>query len=203
MYLRAVTKTPVMYMLVVLVVLVVITSLILQQNSINAQNQNNTVSSHTISSSSGIKIKKQMMTSTNAGLISFHLSKGYVNGKIGLFIATDTSDNQTATSISDNAGRKINFAASLASIPRSAIQQGYEFLNGVKGSGAFGHQLPVATALPGDRGYSPIVQLNFVKWNESQTPAELKSVNEIKAAESIGRLTIVRTNILINSPAIQ
>jgi hypothetical protein len=198
-YSRADATTPLMY---IVIVLVSITSLILQQNSI-AQHQNSTMSSNTITSSSGIKFKKQMMTSTNASLVSLPLSRGYVNGKTGFFIATDASDNQTAASISDSLGHKINFATSLASIPQSAIQQGYEFLNGVKGSGAFGHQLPVATALPGDKGYSPIVQLNFVKWNQSQTPTELKSVNEIKTAESIGRLTITRTNIIINSPAIQ
>jgi hypothetical protein len=198
-YSKTDAKTPVTYAAIVTVSII---SLILQQNSI-AQHQNSTMSSNAISSSSGIKFKKQMMTSTNASLVSLPLSRGYVNGKTGFFIATDASDNQTAASISDSLGHKINFAASLASIPQSAIQQGYEFLNGVKGSGAFGHQLPVATALPGDRGYSPIVQLNFVKWNQSHTPTELKSVNEIKTAQSIGRLTITRTNIIINSAAIQ
>lgn len=199
MYPRADAPTHIMY---VVIVIVSIASLILQQSS-TAQHQNSTISSNAISSSSGIKFKKQMMTSTNTSIVSLPLSRGYVNGKIGFFIATDASDNQTATSISDSVGHKINYAPSLTSIPQSAIQQGYEFLNGVKGSGAFGHQLPVATALPGDRGYSPIVQLNFVRWSQSQTPTELKSVNEIKIAENIGRLTITRTNILINSPAIQ
>jgi hypothetical protein len=33
---------------------------------------------------------------------SISLSKGYVNGEIAFFIATDASDNQTAASIADN-----------------------------------------------------------------------------------------------------
>src|SRR6187200_3400949 len=36
------------------------------------------------------------------------LSKGYVKGTIANFIATDASNNQTATSISKNLGYKVN-----------------------------------------------------------------------------------------------
>jgi hypothetical protein len=145
----------------------------------------------------------QISTTTLLSSISIPLSKGYVNGKISLFIATDTSDNQTAASIADNLGYKINFAPSLVLIPESARQQGYEFVNGVKGEGAFGFQLPVASALPGDIGYSPIFQLNFVKWNDNATARELRSAEEIMTAKSNGELQVTRTNILINSPVVQ
>src|ERR1700712_5372252 len=73
--------------------------------------------------------------------ISFHLSKGYVHGDIALFIATDSSDNHTAASINDSFGHKINFAPLLSSIPKMYLQQGYDFLNGIKGEGSFGFQL--------------------------------------------------------------
>jgi len=145
----------------------------------------------------------QTSTTTLLSSISIPLSKGYVNGKISLFIATDASDNQTAASIADNLGYKINFAPSLVLIPESARQQGYEFVNGVKGEGAFGFQLPVASALPGDKGYSPIFQLNFVKWNDNATARELRSAEEIMTAKSNGELQVTRTNILINSPVVQ
>lgn len=134
--------------------------------------------------------------------ISFPLSKGYVDGKIAYFIATDTSDNNTARAITDNLGYEINFAPSLSTIPGSAVQQGYEFLNGVKGEGAFGYQIPVAAALPGDEGYSPIVQLNFVEWNTSASPLELKSMEEITDAQIGGKLIVQKTNIVINSPVV-
>ncbi|MGB8450438.1 MAG: hypothetical protein WCE25_12030, partial [Nitrososphaeraceae archaeon] len=49
-------------------------------------------------------------TTVSPTTISFPLSKGYVNGKIAFFIATDSSDNQTASSISDNLGHIVNFA---------------------------------------------------------------------------------------------
>ena len=134
---------------------------------------------------------------------SFPLSKAYVNGNIAYFIATDASNNQTATSIAENLGYKVNYAPSLALVPESAQQQGYEFLNGIKGEGAFGFQIPIASALPGDKGYSPIVQLNFVSWNENPTAIELKSEEEILNAQNNSELNVTKTNILINSPAIQ
>ena len=147
--------------------------------------------------------------------VSLPLSRGYVNGKIAYFIATDASDNSTALEISRNLKYKVNFSPSLALIPESSRQQGYEFLNGVRGQGAFGYQLPVASKLPIDKGYSPIVQLNFVKWNRditgngstfnnhtSNTARELKSVSEIMSAQTNKELTVARTNILVNSPVI-
>jgi hypothetical protein len=151
--------------------------------------------------------------------ISLPLSRGYVNGKLAYFVATDASDNSTALEISRNLKFKVNFSPSLALIPESSRQQGYEFLNGVSGPGAFGFQLPVASKLPGDKDYSPIVQLNFVKWKYNDknnnpssndttknaitnTVRELKSVSEIVAAQRNNELSIIRTNILINSPAV-
>jgi hypothetical protein len=147
--------------------------------------------------------------------ISLPLSRGYVNGNITYFIATDASDNSTALEISRNLKYKVNFSPSLALIPESSRQQGYEFLNGVRGQGAFGFQLPVASKLPVDKNYSPIVQLNFVKWSSnfidsdnaytnhtSNTARELRSVGEIIDANNNHELTITKTNILINSPAV-
>ena len=64
-------------------------------------------------------------TTAPSSSISFPLSTGYVNGKIAHFIATDASNNQTAASIADNLGYKVNYAPSLTLIPESARQQGY------------------------------------------------------------------------------
>ena len=140
---------------------------------------------------------------TDNELIYFELSKGYVDGEIKLFIATDSSDNQTASSITESLGQKINFAPALAPNPNLFPQQGYDFVNGVKGEGSFGFQIPVSSALPGDRDYSPLVQLNFVKWNDGAEARVLKSSEEIKHAQRNGEIQIMKTNITINSPLIQ
>jgi hypothetical protein len=135
--------------------------------------------------------------------VSFPISKAYVKGNMAYFIATDASDNQTAASIAENLGYDINYAPTLTLVSESAQQQGYEFVNGIKGIGAFGFQIPIATALPGDKGYSPIVHLNLVNWNDNATARELRSAEEILTAQNNGELEIARTNILINSPAIK
>ena len=215
-------------LLFLILTIILIVPLIISQNVDNnnyniasAQKQNNVL--HASLTAKPTRI--DMMSANNNNytakipatptLVSLPLSKGYVNGKIAYFIATDASDNSTALEISRNLKYKVNFSPSLALIPESSRQQGYEFLNGVRGQGAFGYQLPVASKLPIDKDYSPIVQLNFVKWNinitdsgnvysnhTSNTARQLKSVSEIMSAQTNKELTIARTNILVNSPVI-
>jgi hypothetical protein len=173
-----------------LITILIIMPSMIQQNSI-AITTNNTIN-----------------TKNTPNSISLFLARGYVNGKIAFFIATDASDNQTAASITKNPGFKVNFAPALALSLESTRQQGYEFINGVRGEGSLGFQLPVASALPGDKNYTPLVQLNFVKWNSNSSTStvvarELKSVNEIMAAQKNSELTIAKTNIVINSPAVR
>src|SRR5918992_3092648 len=134
--------------------------------------------------------------------IGIPLSKGYVDGEISYFIATDASDEQAVQSITNNTGFPINHAPILAMTPESERGQGYLFVNGVKGEGPNGFQLPVANAVPGDKDYSPIWESNFVSWNDNATARELKSVDEILAAQNNGELTITETNTIVNSPAI-
>jgi hypothetical protein len=187
-----------------LITILIIMPYMVQQNSIAQVQNNNNISS----SSSTITANNTINTKNTPNSISLFLAKGYVNGNIAFFIATDASDNQTAASITKNPGFKVNFAPALALSLESTRQQGYEFINGVRGEGSFGFQLPVASALPGDKNYTPLVQLNFVKWNSNSsftstvTVRELKSVDEILAAQKNGELTIAKTNIVINSPAV-
>jgi hypothetical protein len=153
--------------------------------------------------SSTIKHSPSSTNNTPSSSISVPLSKGYVHGKTALFIATDASDNQVAESITKNTGFKVNFAPDLALTPDSARQQGYDFVNGIKTSGSpMGFQLGIASALPGEKGYSPLYQINFVKWNANATPRILKSVAELMNAQKNRELDISKTNIVINSPAI-
>lgn len=137
-----------------------------------------------------------------APTVEIPVSKGYVDGKIAYFIATDASDKKAVESIANNTGYQINFAPILAQTPESERGQGYLFLNGIKGEAPNGFQLPVANAVPGDEDYSPIWESNFVTWNDNATARELKSVEEILAAQNNGELNIAETNIIVNSPAV-
>ena len=194
-----------------IITILIIMFYISEQNAI-AQGQNNNDKFSSFSSpitTNNIINTQTRITNSTTNSISLLLAKGYVDGKIAFFIATDASDNVTAASITKNPGFKVNFAPALAFVPESARQQGYEFINGVRGEGSFGFQLPIASALPGDKNYSPLVQLNFVKWNSNNNSStstvvarELKSVNEIITAKHNGELSIAKTNIIINSPAV-
>jgi hypothetical protein len=135
--------------------------------------------------------------------VDIPISKGYIDGNIAYFIATDSSDKHAVSSITNNTGFPMNYSPLLNSTPQSIRGQGYVFLNGVQGGAPGGFQLPVANAVPGDVDYSPLWQTNFVKWNDNATARELKSVEEIVAAQNNGELNITETNIIVNSPAVK
>ncbi len=68
------------------------------------------------------------------------ISRGYVHGEVAYFVATDASNNETANSIFENTGWRVNFAPIITQIPNSTLSQGFEFLNGIRGPGTFGFQ---------------------------------------------------------------
>lgn len=179
---------------IMIITIALLGSQLLLQQQILAQQQTNSSLSAAASTNSD---------NSSSLSVSIPLSKGYVDGRIAFFIATDASDNQTAASITNSTGFKVNFAPNLALTPNSSRQQGYDFINGIKESASpMGFQLGVASALPGEKGYSPLYQLNFVKWNDNASPRVLTSVADIMSAQKNGELTISPTNIVINSPAV-
>lgn len=135
--------------------------------------------------------------------IDIPMMKGYQNGLEIFFIATDASDNQTAAAITNQTGFKVNISPVLSKTPESVLNQAYGFTNGIPGAGPFGFQLPVVAAKPGDQGFSPLWKLNLVECNQNATPKELKSVQEIMAAQQNGSLTVKETNVVVNHPVIK
>ena len=195
-------KVPKIYS-ILSVVFIITVSILGSQPLLNEAISQGQVNSNSTSSSSSIQAEPSNKNTASSDSVSIKLSEGYVNGKIAFFIATDASDNQVAESITKNTGFKVNFAPDLALTPDSARQQGYDFVNGIKTSGSpMGFQLGIASALPGEKGYSPLNQLNFVKWNDNATARILKSAAEVITAEKNGELSVVKTNIVINSPAV-
>jgi hypothetical protein len=195
-------KIPKIYSPIAVVLIAAIAILgtqLLQQQMVRAQQQQtNNISSITTTTPAPSSNSKAASST-----VSIPLSKGYVDGKIAFFIATDASDNQVAKSITNNTGFKVNFAPDLAFTSNSSRQQGYDFDNGIKTSRSpLGFQLGIASALPGEKGYSPLYQLNFVKWNPNTTPRILKSVAEVMTAKKNGEVEISNTNIVINSPVV-
>jgi hypothetical protein len=172
-----------------MVIVLVYLTIILQASSNISFAQNSNTSKESIPSS-----------------VSIPVSRGYVNGNISYFISPDASEKQIVSSITNTTKFIVNYAPSLADTPQSARQQGYVFINGVKGDGLNESQLPVASAVPtiaGNNGYSPLFQINYVKWNDNSTARLLKSVDQIMDAKSKGEISITKTNIVINSPFVQ
>ena len=135
--------------------------------------------------------------------IDIPLAKGYENGNEIFFIATDASNEKIAEQATKLLGFKVNYAPLLSQTPESARGQAYAFTNGVPGKGPFGFQIPVLSAKPGDAGYSPLLQINTVTWKDNSSAKELKSLQEIMAAENNGILTVNKTGIVVNHPAIK
>jgi len=202
-------KVPKIYSLLSGVFIITISMLVAQPmphpdiSQVQAISNNGNNNTNASSSSSATSTTSSNNNTVSSNSISIQLSKGYVDGKITYFIATDASDNQIALSITNNTGFKVNYAPNLALTPESSRQQGYVFVNGIKTTESpMGFQLGVASALPGENGYSPLNQVNFVKWNANTNPRILKSAAEILTAERNGELIVAKTNIVINSPAV-
>src|SRR5919106_2807464 len=162
----------------VLVGLVVITPSLntLEQQSFGQQQQQGTNNTATSTATTTAASNQSAATSSSANItaadgpgsvlklsqanvaLDIPLMEGYENGHEIFFIATDASDNKTATQITNQTGFKVNFAPLLAKTPEAAHGQAYVFTNGIPGQGPFGFQLPVVNAKPGDEGYSSLLQ---------------------------------------------
>ena len=135
--------------------------------------------------------------------ISIPVEKGYVNGNLSYFISTDASEERIVSSVTNTTKFDVNYAPTLSNTSENSRQQGFVFTNGIPGNGTFEHQLPVASATSGDEGYSPLFEINYVKWNNESQGRILKSVADINDALSKGELSIEKSNVIINSPAVK
>lgn len=128
--------------------------------------------------------------------------KGYYAGEEILFIHTEASDPQVTDMLTMMMGPRVVLMPRLAEVPESLLANVYVFTNGLQGGGPFGFQPDVFDAVPGDEGYSPLRSINLVTWQEGVTARELRSVEEVKAAESKGEVTIKRPGIVVNMPVL-
>ena len=163
--------------------------------------QNNTTTSlQNISSAVPGSVLKLSSASV---LIDIPLMKGYEDGNDIFFIGTDVSDKDLAAQLINMTGFKVNHAPLLAQTPQDARGQVYVFENGVEGNGPLGFQLPVTNAKPEDEGYSPLQQINLVRWTDELAATELKSVEEVMEHEGMGHLAINQTGMIANHSAIK
>ncbi|MGD1836709.1 MAG: DUF7482 domain-containing protein [Nitrososphaeraceae archaeon] len=135
--------------------------------------------------------------------IDIPLIKGYVDGTEIYYIATDSSDLETAEKITELTGFKVNYAPILSKTPKEVAGQIFVFKNGIKGDGPFYSQISVLSGKPGDKNYSPLYHVNLVEWKDEHYAQELRSVDQILAAQEYGDLKIYETGIVVNKPAVK
>jgi hypothetical protein len=165
--------------------------------------QNNTISAQGSNITSAAEPGSVLKLSSASVLMEIPLMKGYENGNEIFFIGTDVSDESIASMMTNLTGFKVNFAPLLAQTPQDVQGQVYIFENGVEGEGPLGFQLPITNGKPGDEGYSPLQQVNLVRWTNQSAATELTSVDEIMEHESMGHITINQTGTITNHPVVQ
>ena len=147
-----------------------------------------------------IKTPGTSMTQMPTGGPTVPSGMAYADGKEIRFIHTEVSDPKVAELLTKMMNSPVLAVPSLKQAPQAMLADVYVFTNGVKGMGPLGFQPDVFGNPPGTEGYTPLRSLTLVTWQDAQAARELKSVDEIKAAESKGQVKIERPGVVINMP---
>ena len=125
---------------------------------------------------------------------------GYLDGQEIKFMHTEVSDPKIARILTEMISSPVFTVPSLAQVPASALARVYVFANGVKDGGPLKFQRDVFDNPPGTAGYSPLRKIMLVTWKDAARPRTLKSVAELKDAESRGELAIKDSGAVVNIP---
>lgn len=166
-----------------------------------------------------IEIANQSMEMMNQGIMKQNMPfnvdvpvimpmiDGYYKGNKVYFVHTEVSDSAMAEMMS----KMINFPTlhvpELKNIPEDQMARVYVFTNGVPGSepyggGPFMFQIDVFDSIPGQAEYSQFRIPYLVTWNNDTKPSILNSESVILKAESDGKVTIEKSNLVVNVPMI-
>jgi len=166
-----------------------------------------------------IEIANQSMEMMNQGIMKQNMPfnvdvpvimpmiDGYYKGNKVYFVHTEVSDSAMAEIMS----KMINFPTlhvpELKNIPEDQMARVYVFTNGVPGSdpyggGPFMFQIDVFDSIPGQKKYSQFRIPYLVTWNNDTKPSILNSESAILKAESDGKVTIEKSNLVVNVPMI-
>lgn len=152
------------------------------------------------------KMKQNMPFNVDVPVI-MPMIDGYYKGNKVYFVHTEVSDSAMAEMMS----KMINFPTlhvpELKNIPEDQMGRVYVFTNGVPGSepyggGPFMFQIDVFDSIPGQKKYSQFRIPYLVTWNNDTKPNILNSESVILKAESDGKVSIEKSNLVVNVPMI-
>lgn len=128
---------------------------------------------------------------------------GYYDGTDIAFVHPEASDEQVAEMLTTMMDSPVLVVPALGDVPDSVLSEVYVFANGVRPRdhrGPFGFQPDVFANAPGDGEYTPLRRVVRVTWVNERDAEELRSEAEIVAAEQKERLTLERTDAVVNMP---
>lgn len=126
------------------------------------------------------------------------LSRAWVDGRVVEYVTTDISDLTMARMIGAN--HVPGLAAAIGSAPgKSLVERVYKFPNQDQISIFQSAPNPVG-AENQDRSYSPLWRVVLVRWTNSTLKRELKSEEELLAAEEKKEVTLETTGVVVNCP---
>ncbi len=124
------------------------------------------------------------------GFVTFRLHPAFFDGKRVYHIRTDASDQAFAQE------QGLVFVPKLALALRGeATADYYLFANPASG------QLPVVSTAPGRDDFTPAFHIHRVTWK--RTPKVLRSVQEVRDAESAGDVEVAATQVVVNYPLVR
>lgn len=124
------------------------------------------------------------------------LQRAWVNGRLVEYVTTDISDPAMAHAAGVNFAPRLRDAIG---VRPSVLERVYKFSNGEQISVFQSAPQPVG---PGshDQSYSPLWRLTLVNWLKRERMRELRSEEELLAAEERGELVLDVTSIVVNCP---
>jgi hypothetical protein len=134
--------------------------------------------------------------------IKIPMHEGIVKGKTVYYIITDSSNNLVANTISDKQNWKVHISPVLAHVPLTSFGNMFIFTNGITGNGVRGYQDDVLSFTPSDKQYSPLSKVVEVSWNVGRGPFILNSTQAILDANMTGKIKLIVTDTIMNTPQI-
>lgn len=127
---------------------------------------------------------------------SVPLTIGWFDGLPAPYLSTDASDPDVAAAMGANYAPRLAVAANT-----DAVDDIYAVTNFVQGNVIPSRPRPAGPRNT-DTDYTPLWQVTKVTWNSGTTPRLLTSERDILALAKAGKVTLDKTNVVVNCPVI-